>query len=222
MKFATPASIATATLILAGLGACTPTPEPPAKGAATVPAPKAEQPTPGQITEPVPMAYEEPVVGGAVMSAGKDLLSNLAKSRDHTTLLKAIQASGHNEILTGSGPFTLFAPTNAAFDRLPPGTLDNLLKPENRSQLIALLNYHIVPERLDARELESRMLAANGDISLQTIDGPPLRATVGNGKAMVVDTSGGVAGIAIANVVQTNGVMHVIDAVMMPKKTPTP
>ncbi len=219
MKFATPVLIVAVCMTTLVMGACNRTadepvaktskPETPAKSAAST-----------QITEPTPMAYEEPMVGGALMSAGNDLLANIAKSRDHTTLLKAIQASGLDEILKGAGPFTIFAPTNAAFNRMPAGTLDNLLKPENRSELISLLNYHIVPERLDDRELQSRLLAAtSGSISLQTIDGVPLKATVSEGKAMVVDVQGNLAQISVANVLHSNGVMHVIDGVMMPRKS---
>lgn len=220
MKFPTPAVLVAICLATLVLGACTRTEEEPAIKAPEAKAPaKVVQVQP--ITGPVPMPYEEPVVGGAVMSAGKDLLSNIAKSRDHTTLLKAIEASGLDEILRGAGPFTIFAPTNAAFDRLAPGTLDNLLKPENRSKLISLLNYHIVPERLDDKELEARMLAGHGSFSMQTVDGLPLKATVSNGKAMVFDVQGNMAQISVANVLQTNGVMHVVDSVMMPtaKKT---
>jgi len=219
MKFATPALLVATCLAALVLGACKRTEEPAAKAPDATPAP-AKAVVDKQITGPMPMPYEEPVVGGAVMSAGNDLLANIAKSRDHTTLLKAIQASGLDEILKGAGPFTIFAPTNAAFSRLPAGTLDNLLRPENRSELISLLNYHIVPERLDARELESRLLAAtNGSISLQTVDGVPLKATVSQGKAMVVDAQGNLAQISVANVLHSNGVMHVIDGVMMPRKS---
>lgn len=197
---------------LLGVGACSK--EAPPAPVSSAPAPPSELKTP--ITGPIPAEYEEPMVGGALMSAGKDMMSNLARSADHTRLVAALQATGLSETLQGAGPFTLFAPTNAAFDQLPPGTLDSLMQPANREELLRILGYHVVEGRLDAEALQSLILAGNGSAMLKTVEGTGLKATVGNGKAMVVDANGGLAAVSTANVVQTNGVMHVVDKVLMP------
>ena len=168
-----------------------------------------------QDFKPVPMQYEEPVVGGAKMSAGKDILSNLGNSKDHTILMAAIKSAGLTEILQGSGPFTLFAPTDAAFKRLPGGS-EQLMKPENHDRLIAVLTYHLVPEKLDADVLAGKVMAGNGSAQLVTVQGGTLKASVGNGAAILTDAKGSVAKLTTPNVLQSNGVVQVIDTVLMP------
>lgn len=168
-----------------------------------------------QHLKPVPMQYEEPIVGGARMAAGKDILSNLGNSSDHTILMAAIKAAGLTEILQGSGPFTLFAPTDAAFKRLP-GGYEQLMQPENQERLLAVLTYHLVPGRLDADVLAGRVMAGNGSAQLVTVQGGTLKASVGNGAAILVDAKGTVARLTTPNVLQSNGVVQVIDTVLMP------
>lgn len=165
--------------------------------------------------KPVPMAYEEPIVGGARMSAGKDILTNLGNSKDHTILVAAIKSAGLEEILRGSGPFTLFAPNDGAFRRMA-GGYEELMKPENRERLISVLTYHLVPARLDADTLAQRVMAGNGSAQLETVEGGNLKVTVGDGSALLVDTKGTVAKLTTPNVLQSNGVVQVIDTVLMP------
>ncbi len=164
---------------------------------------------------PIPMAYEEPVVGGARMSAGSDMLSNLRKSSDHTILVSAIEASGLDKVIEESGKLTLFAPTNGAFERIP-GGYQELMKPEQRERLLRVLSYHMLPARIDADAMSARVLAGNGSATLETVEGGSLKATVGNGAAMVVDANGSSADISVANVVNSNGVVYVIETVLMP------
>jgi len=173
------------------------------------------QAAPPEELKPVPMAYEEPVVGGARMVAGKDILSNLANSKDHTILMVAIKEAGLTEILQGNGPFTLFAPTDAAFKRLP-GGYEQLMKPENNERLVSVLTYHLIPERLDADALAGRVMAGNGSAQLTTVQGGSLKATVGYGAAILIDTKGTAAKLTTPNVLQSNGVVQVIDTVLMP------
>lgn len=211
MRLAKPVAIC---VILSVLGACNANDDTTDKPT-SAPAPaKAEAPQ--QLTGPVPMPYEEPVVGGAVMAAGKDLMANIARSQDHTILLRTLGATGLDEVLRGPGPFTLFAPTNAAFERMPAGSLEDLMKPENRDELTDLLSYHLVPGRLDADALEDLLLKGNGSTVLNTVEGSPLKAIVGDGKARMVDARGNLAEVSVANVLQSNGVMHVVNSVLMP------
>ncbi len=169
-----------------------------------------------QITEPTPKAYVEPVVGGASMSVGNSLIDNLSASKDHTRFVAAIKAAGMLEILRGPGPLTVFAPTNVAFDALPDGELERLMQPRAREDLAALLAYHIVPGRLDGPGMQTLILAGNGSAKLETVEGSTITAAVGNGEATIVDAHKNSARVSVASVVNTNGVMHVIDRVLTP------
>ncbi len=194
------------------LVACAADPEAPAQVAATETV--AAAPSTPEELGPVPMAYEEPVVGGAKMVVGRDIMANLSNSKDHTILVSAIEAAGMDDILRGAGPLTVFAPTDAAFKRMD-GGYQELMRPENQDQLVRLLSYHVVPEKLDDLTLANRVMAGNNTASLKTVEGTPLKATVGDGAAMIVDAKGGFARINVANVLQSNGVVHVIDKVLM-------
>ena len=156
-------------------------------------------------------------VGGAPMYPSKNIVENAVNSKDHTTLVAAVKAAGLVETLQTSGPFTVFAPTNAAFDMLPKGTVDQLLKPENKSKLSSILTYHVVSGKLDANELARRIKNGNGSAELTTVSGGKLWVMM-NGKNIVLkDETGGMAKVSIKNVYQSNGVIHVIDQVVMPK-----
>jgi uncharacterized surface protein with fasciclin (FAS1) repeats len=156
------------------------------------------------------------MVGGAAMYPSKNIVENAVNSKDHTTLVAAVKAAGLVETLQGAGPFTVFAPTNAAFSKLPAGTVDALLKPEAKGQLTTVLTYHVVPGKLDSKELMSMIKAGNGKAMLKTVQGEELTAMMkGNGIA-VTDTKGNTAMVTIKDVYQQNGVIHVIDKVLMP------
>jgi uncharacterized surface protein with fasciclin (FAS1) repeats len=157
-----------------------------------------------------------PMVGGAPMYANKDIVDNAVNSKDHTTLVAAVKAAGLVDTLKSPGPFTVFAPTNAAFAALPPGTVDTLLKPENKGTLTTVLTYHVVPGRMDAAALMSAINAGGGKAMLKTASGGTLTATMSGGKVMVTDAKGGMATVTIANVYQSNGVIHVVDKVLLP------
>jgi uncharacterized surface protein with fasciclin (FAS1) repeats len=162
-------------------------------------------------------AEETVMVGGAAMYPSKTIVDNAVHSADHTTLVAALKAAGLVETLQGPGPFTVFAPTNEAFEKLPPGTVDSLLKPENKAKLTSILTYHVVPGRLTASDLAAQANANGGKAVLKTVEGDTLTVTKdGEGKWWVIDNHGGKAMITIANVIQSNGVIHVIDSVMMP------
>ncbi|WP_462254794.1 fasciclin domain-containing protein [Ferruginibacter sp.] len=154
------------------------------------------------------MPAEEPgvMVGGSKMVASKNIVENAAGSADHTTLVAAVKAAELAETLSGAGPFTVFAPTNAAFGALPAGAVDNLLKPEMKKDLTGVLTYHVVPGKLMAADLKDGQ-------KLKTVQGKDLTVTVKDGKVMING-----ANVTIADVVSSNGVTHVIDAVLMPKK----
>jgi len=137
-------------------------------------------------------------------------------SADHTTLVTAVKAAGLVETLEGSGPFTVFAPTNEAFTKLPPGTVDTLVKPENKGMLIRILTYHVVAGRLSAADLKKQIKAGNGTVELVTVEGGKLWATEDGEHIMLKDEKGGTASVTIANVFQSNGVIHVVDSVLMP------
>lgn len=161
---------------------------------------------------------QEPVtVGGAPMYATKDIVSNAVNSKDHTTLVAAVKAAGLVSTLQGAGPFTVFAPTNAAFDKLPAGTVETLLKPENKEMLTKILTYHVVAGKWDAAGLASLIKEEKGTASIKTVSGGTLKATMKNGKIMLWDEKGGMATVTIKNVYQSNGVIHVVDNVLMPK-----
>ena len=156
-------------------------------------------------------------VGGAPMYPSKNIVENAINSKDHTTLVAAVKAAGLVETLQTPGPFTVFAPTNEAFNMLPKGTVDNLLKPENKSKLSDILTYHVVSGKLDANELSRRIKMGNGTVELTTVSGGKLWVMM-NGKNIVLkDENGGMAKVSIKNVYQSNGVIHVIDHVVLPK-----
>ena len=157
-----------------------------------------------------------PMVGGAEMSAEMNIVENAAKSADHTTLVSAVQAAGLAETLSGEGPFTVFAPTNAAFAALPAGTVDGLLKPEMKADLSKVLTYHVVPGKLDAAALTAQIQAGGGKAMLTTVQGATLTASAHNGGVMLADAKGNTAMVTTADVMQSNGVIHVIDKVLMP------
>jgi uncharacterized surface protein with fasciclin (FAS1) repeats len=146
-----------------------------------------------------------------------DLVSVAAGSKDHTTLVTAIKAAGLVETLKGKGPFTVFAPTNAAFNKLPSGTVEDLLKPQNKQKLTAILTYHVVAGKLDAKAVLAAIKKGNGKAVLTTVQGGTLTATLENGKVVLTDENGGKATVTATDLQATNGVIHVIDTVVMPK-----
>jgi len=160
---------------------------------------------------------DNPVVGGKEMYPTKNIVENAINSADHTTLVAAVKAAGLVKTLEGPGPFTVFAPTNEAFDKLPAGTVDTLLKPENKPTLTKILTYHVVAGRLSASDLMKKIKEGNGSAELSTVEGGKLWVMVHDGKhIMLKDEKGGTALVTIANVFQSNGVIHVIDSVVMP------
>jgi len=162
-------------------------------------------------------ALAQVTVGGAPMYASKDIIDNAVNSKDHTTLVAAVKAAGLVETLKGPGPFTVFAPTNAAFAALPPGTVDTLLKPESKPALTKVLTYHVVAGRMDAATLGKAIMAGGGKATLKTVSGGTLTAMSAGGTVTVTDEGGGTANVTIADVVQSNGVIHVVDKVLLPK-----
>ena len=162
-------------------------------------------------------AIAQVTVGGAPMYASKDIIDNAVNSKDHTTLVAAVKAAGLVETLKGPGPFTVFAPTNAAFAALPAGTVDTLLKPESKPALTKVLTYHVVSGKMDAMALMAAVKAGNGKARLKTVSGGTLTATSNGSAVMVMDESGGTAKVTIADVTQSNGVIHVVDKVLLPK-----
>jgi len=163
------------------------------------------------------MSSEKTVnVGGAAMYATKNIIENAVNSKDHTTLVAAVKAAGLVETLQGAGPFTVFAPTNAAFDMLPKGSVENLLKSENKALLTKVLTYHVVAGNWDSKALAEKIKAGNGVAELTTVAGGKLWASMKGNKIMLKDEKGGMATITIKNVYQSNGVIHVIDRVVMP------
>ncbi|MFS8063527.1 MAG: fasciclin domain-containing protein [Luteimonas sp.] len=162
------------------------------------------------------MPAANPMVGGAPMMADKDIIDNAVNSKDHTTLVAAVKAAGLVDTLKGPGPFTVFAPTNAAFDALPKGTVDSLLKPGMKADLTKVLTYHVVPGKLDATALMAQIDAGGGKAMLKTVQGENLTATLMDGSVMLTDAKGHSAMVTTADVMQSNGVIHVIDKVLMP------
>jgi uncharacterized surface protein with fasciclin (FAS1) repeats len=161
------------------------------------------------------MSMQDPMVGGAAMYADKDIIDNAVNSKDHTTLVAAVKAAGLVDTLKSPGPFTVFAPTNEAFAALPAGTVDTLLKPENKGTLTGVLTYHVVPGRLDTATLNAQIKAGGGKATLHTVQGGDL-TVMGRGHHLTVtDAKGNTAHITIANVYQSNGVILVVDKVLM-------
>ena len=158
-----------------------------------------------------------PMVGGAPMYANKTIVENAVNSKDHTTLVAAVKAAGLVDTLKSPGPFTVFAPTNAAFDMLPAGTVPTLLKPENKGTLTKVLTYHVVAGKVDAKALMGMIAAGGGKATLKTVEGGNLTATMSGGHVYLTDAKGGRSMVTIADVYQSNGVIHVIDKVLLPK-----
>ncbi len=155
-------------------------------------------------------------VGGAPMYPSKNIVQNAVNSKDHTTLVAAVKAAGLVDTLQSPGPFTVFAPTNEAFGKLPAGTVDTLLKPENKKTLTNVLTYHVVPGRLTAKDLMEKIKAGNGKAMLKTVEGADLTFAEKDGRLWIWDAKGGSAQVTIRNVMQSNGVIHVIDTVLLP------
>jgi uncharacterized surface protein with fasciclin (FAS1) repeats len=156
-------------------------------------------------------------VGGAPMYPSKNIVQNAVNSKDHTTLVAAVKAAGLVDTLQGPGPFTVFAPINSAFEKLPAGTVDTLLKPENKGTLTKVLTYHVVPGRMTAASLMKAVKDGEGEAKLKTVSGDWLVAKqAGPGKLTITDAKGDVAMVTIADVMQSNGVIHVIDTVLLP------
>jgi uncharacterized surface protein with fasciclin (FAS1) repeats len=163
-------------------------------------------------------AYAEmtKMVGGAPMYPSKNIIENAVHSKDHTTLVAAVKAAGLVDTLEGQGPFTVFAPTNAAFGRLPAGTVDMLLKPENKDKLASILTYHVVPGRLTEADIDGMIRDGGGKAMLKTVEGDTLTFQRGGGHLWVIDSKGDKAEVTIPNVMQSNGVIQVINKVLMP------
>ncbi|MES1977440.1 MAG: fasciclin domain-containing protein [Pseudomonadota bacterium] len=162
-------------------------------------------------------AFAQVTVGGAPMYASKDIVDNAVNSKDHTTLVAAVKAAGLVDTLKSPGPFTVFAPTNAAFAALPAGTVDTLLKPENKGALTGVLTYHVVAGKWDAAAISKMIADGKGMASIKTVAGGTLVAKSAGGKVTLTDEKGGVATVTIADVYQSNGVIHVVDKVLLPK-----
>jgi uncharacterized surface protein with fasciclin (FAS1) repeats len=156
-------------------------------------------------------------VGGAPMYANRNIVQNAVNSRDHTTLVAAVQAAGLVDTLSGAGPFTVFAPTNAAFERLPAGTVANLLRPENRAMLTSVLTYHVVPGRMTAADLMRAIRTGGGMARLTTVQGATLTARMNGNNIVLTDARGGTSTVTQGDVMQSNGVIHVVDKVLLPK-----
>ena len=161
-------------------------------------------------------AGETVMVGGAAMYPNRNIVENAVNSRDHTTLVAAVKAASLVDTLSGAGPFTVFAPTNAAFAKLPAGTVDTLLQPANKSMLQSVLTYHVVPGRLTAADLMARIKAGNGQARLTTVQGGTITASMMGNKIMLTDAKGGMSHVTQGNVMQSNGVIHVTDGVSLP------
>ncbi len=156
------------------------------------------------------------MVGGAAMYPSKNIIQNAVNSKDHTTLVAAVKAAGLVDTLEGKGPFTVFAPTNEAFDKLPKGTVATLLKPENKATLVKILTYHVVPGRYTAASLMSLVKKGHGKASLKTVEGEMLTFRAAGKGLSITDAKGGVSKVTIPNVMQSNGVIHVVNTVLMP------
>jgi uncharacterized surface protein with fasciclin (FAS1) repeats len=162
------------------------------------------------------LAQTDPDVGGAAMYPAKNIVENAINSKDHTTLVAAVKAAGLVDTLEGPGPFTVFAPTNEAFAKLPAGTVDTLLKPENKDQLVKVLTYHVVAGKVSSKDLIKMIKKGGGKAELKTVSGGTLTASLQMGKVILTDEKGGTGTVTIADVYQSNGVIHVIDSVLLP------
>lgn len=166
---------------------------------------------------PQAFAQKNPMVGGAAMYNTKDIVDNAVNSKDHTTLVAAVKAAGLVETLKSAGPFTVFAPTNEAFDKLPEGTVATLVKPENKATLTKILTYHVLAGKYSAGDIVAAIKKGNGKATFTTVQGEKLYASMDGKKVKLWDAKGGTAYVTIADVNQKNGVIHVIDTVLMPK-----
>ncbi|AGB42922.1 fasciclin domain-containing protein [Mesorhizobium sp. CO1-1-7] len=164
-----------------------------------------------------PAHAKNPNVGGAPMYATKNIVQNAVKSKDHTTLVAAVKAAGLVDTLQSAGPFTVFAPTNEAFAALPDGTVDTLLKPENKDKLTKVLTAHVVAGKISGAEMMKKAKAMGGKYEMKTVSGDTLTAEIKKGKLYIMDESGGEAKVTIADVNQSNGVIHVVNKVLLPK-----
>lgn len=162
-------------------------------------------------------AAEPVMVGGAPMYPNKTIVENAVNSKDHTTLVAAVKAAGLVDTLNSKGPFTVFAPTNEAFAKLPAGTVDTLVKPENKADLTKILTYHVVAGTHTAKQLMADAKMNGGKVVLKTVQGESISVMAQDGKLSVMDAKGGKSAISIADVMQSNGVIHVVDTVLMPK-----
>lgn len=176
-----------------------------------------EQPKMEDSTAMAEPAEATKMVGGAEMYPSKNIVENAVNSKDHTTLVAAVKAAGLVETLSGTGPFTVFAPTNAAFDMLPKEAVADLMKPENKAALTGVLTYHVVPGKVSAEDLMKMIKEGNGKATLTTVAGGKLTAWEKDGNVYLTDEKGGESMVTIADVNQSNGVIHVVDHVLMPK-----
>jgi uncharacterized surface protein with fasciclin (FAS1) repeats len=168
------------------------------------------------ITSLSAQAQKDPTVGGAEMYPTKTIVENAVNSPIHKTLVAAVKAAGLVDTLNSPGPFTVFAPTDDAFAKLPPGTVEMLVKPENKDTLVKILTYHVVAGKVSAKQLEVMIKKGGGKATLKTVQGEDIIATTSGGKIMLTDAKGGMATVTTADVFQSNGVIHVIDTVLMP------
>ncbi len=168
------------------------------------------------LSAAAPAFAENPMVGGAAMFETKNIIENAVNSADHTTLVAAVKAAGLVETLSGAGPFTVFAPTNAAFEKLPAGTVENLLKPENKDTLVKILTCHVVAANATAEAVMGMIQNDGGEHVVKTVGGCDFTLTSKGGKVMIEDGQGNVATVTVADVMQSNGVIHVIDTVLLP------
>lgn len=162
------------------------------------------------------MKSDNPMVGGAAMYKNKNIVENAMNSADHTTLVAAVKAAGLVDTLQGKGPFTVFAPTNAAFEKLPAGTVDTLLKPENKAMLTKVLTYHVVAGNMDSKKIAAAIKKGNGKATFKTVAGGTLTAMMQGSNLVLTDEKGGMSTVTIADVKQSNGVIHVVDSVLLP------
>jgi uncharacterized surface protein with fasciclin (FAS1) repeats len=171
----------------------------------------------GALSAAPTFAKEQTVtVGGAPMYPSKNIIENAVNSKDHTTLVAAVKTAGLVETLQGPGPFTVFAPTNAAFAKLPKGTVEALLKPEMKEQLVGVLTYHVVPGRISAKDMMDAAKKNGGKASYKTVEGGTITVEAKGGKLTIWDAKGHASNVTIQNVFQSNGVIHVVDTVLMP------
>jgi uncharacterized surface protein with fasciclin (FAS1) repeats len=173
--------------------------------------------TTGIVALPAFAAEKTVEVGGAPMYPSKNIVENAVNSKDHTTLVAAVKAAGLVDTLSGKGPFTVFAPVNAAFEKLPAGTVDNLLKPENKKALVSVLTYHVLPGKQSAESITAEIKKMGGKAEYKTVEGEKLTFSWKDDALWVMDVSGNTAKVTIADVNQSNGVIHVVDTVLLPK-----